>query len=143
MPSRGDASKEPSILPWSLSDHPRDISLAANLFCLAELPNLRKLYDTYHDKDFEVVSISLDERRPALEVFLEKEPLPWIVLHDQGWDKNKNSQHYGVTSVPTRLLVDRTGKIISTDARGEELAKQIAAICCEQRVQIKETKTTN
>jgi hypothetical protein len=57
--------------------------------------------------------------------------------------RNKNSQHYGVTSVPTILLVDRTRKTISTDARGEELAKQIAAIFCEQREQIKETKTTN
>ena len=111
--------------------------------CLAEFPNLRKLYDTYHVKGFEVVSISLDERRPALEAFLEKEPLPWIVLHDQGWEENKNAQHYGVTTVPTILLADRAGKILSTNARGEELQKQLADLFESNEVQTKQTKTAN
>ena len=111
--------------------------------CLAELPNLRQLYDAYHDKGFEVVSISLDERRPALEAFLEKEPLPWVVLHDQGWDENKNARHYGVTTVPTVLLVDRTGKILSTNARGEELQKQLAKVFENKGEQTKQTETAN
>ena len=111
--------------------------------CLAEFPNLRKLYDTYHDKGFEVVSISLDERRPALEAFLEKEPLPWIVLHDQGWEENKNAQHYGITTVPTILLADRAGKILSTNAHGEELQKQLADLFESNEIQTKQTKTAD
>src|SRR5260370_38395244 len=51
--------------------------------CIAELPNVKKLYETYHDRGFEVVGISQDRTMDALTKFLEKEKLPWINLYDQ------------------------------------------------------------
>lgn len=96
--------------------------------CRAELPNLKKNYELYHDKGFEVVGISLDNDRAALETFLEKEQNPWITLYDGPWNDNAVATYYGIMAIPTVILVDKEGKVVSTSARGPELGKQLAAL---------------
>ena len=87
--------------------------------CLAELPNLQKNYQAYHGKRFEVVGISMDDDRQALETFLEKEKLPWVTLHDGGWDDSPLATNYGIMGLPTIFLVDKAGKVIGTDIKGD------------------------
>jgi thiol-disulfide isomerase/thioredoxin len=99
--------------------------------CLAELPNLKKIYEKYHDRGLEVVGISLDDNGPELGNFLKDNDLPWKILHyadpAKGDGKKRgfadpNAEFYGITGIPTIILIDRTGKVISLDARGEQLA---------------------
>ncbi len=33
-----------------------------------------------------------------------------------------NAEFYGITGIPTIILIDRKGKVVSLDARGEQLA---------------------
>ncbi len=96
--------------------------------CRAELPNLKKNYELYHEKGFEVVGISLDNDRAALEKFLEAEQNPWITLYDGPWNDNAVATYYGIMGIPTVILVDKEGKVVSTRARGPELGKQLAAL---------------
>ena len=91
--------------------------------CLAETPNVKKNYELYHDKGFDVVAISLDRDRGRLEEFLEKEKNPWTTLHDGDWSDNATATYYGIMGIPTVILVDKEGKVISTKARGETLGK--------------------
>jgi thiol-disulfide isomerase/thioredoxin len=92
--------------------------------CLAELPNVREYYELYHDRGFDVVGISLDRTRKALEDFLEKEPLPWVTLYDEeAGGSHPMATYYGVMAIPTVLLVDKEGKVLSLRARGEELGR--------------------
>jgi thiol-disulfide isomerase/thioredoxin len=93
--------------------------------CLGELPNVREKYHQYHDKGFEVVGISLDRDRQALEKFLADEQNPWITLHDGDWKDNAVASYYGVMGIPTVILVDKEGKVVSIRARGPELGKQL------------------
>jgi thiol-disulfide isomerase/thioredoxin len=99
--------------------------------CLAELPNLKKIYEKYHDRGLEVVGISLDDDGPELGKFLKDNDLPWRVLHNSEPAKaegkkrgfsDPNAEFYGITGIPTIILIDRRGKVISLDARGEQLA---------------------
>ena len=94
--------------------------------CIAEAPNVRKNYDLYHDLGFEVVGISLDTDKKALEAYLEKENVPWVNLFQAGtgW-KHPLALKYGVSAIPTVLLVDRDGKVVSLRARGAELGNQL------------------
>lgn len=94
--------------------------------CRAEMPNVKKNYELYHDKGFEVVGISLDRDREALEKFLVDEQTPWITLHDGDWKDNSVASYYGVMGIPTVILVDKEGKVVSTRARGEELVRLLA-----------------
>jgi thiol-disulfide isomerase/thioredoxin len=93
--------------------------------CRAELPNVKKNYELYHERGFDVVGISVDRDRDALEKFLEKEGNPWVTLHDGDWSDNVNATYYGVMGIPTVILVDKEGKVVSTHARGPELGKQL------------------
>lgn len=96
--------------------------------CIGELPNVKANYEKYHDKGFEVVGISLDKSRVSLEVFIKSEEIPWTQLFDEEVQKGKGWNHpmavyYGVNSVPLAILVDKEGKVVSMNARGEELSK--------------------
>jgi thiol-disulfide isomerase/thioredoxin len=93
--------------------------------CIQELPNVRKLYETYHDKGFEVLAISIDQNKNALVKFLEKEKLPWVCIHEMPGADKSMANHYGVFFIPTAILVGRDGRVISLNARGEELAKML------------------
>ncbi len=92
--------------------------------CIKELPNVKKHYQMYHDKGFDVVGISLDSDRKALDSFLHEEQLPWKTLFQDegGWD-HPIATYYGVMGIPTVILVDKQGKVISLNARGPELGR--------------------
>ncbi len=98
--------------------------------CVAELPNVRRNYDAYHDRGFEVVGVSLDDDRGALERFLAENAVPWsTVLGSDATCADGGqplSEYYGITSIPTVILIGADGKVLSTHARGEELGRLLA-----------------
>jgi thiol-disulfide isomerase/thioredoxin len=89
--------------------------------CMKELPNVRKAYQAYHEKGFEVIGISMDENRPQLDEYLNKNPMPWVTLHEGNGTVNPTAIHYGISALPSSLLVDQNGRVVSTDARGKDL----------------------
>jgi peroxiredoxin len=94
--------------------------------CVAELPNVIKAYEKYHDKGFEIVGISLDESEQKLRSFIKDKNMTWAQYFDgAGW-KNKLAQKYGVLSIPATFLLDGDGKIIGRDLRGEKLDEALA-----------------
>lgn len=94
--------------------------------CRAEIPNVVKIYQEQHSKGFEVIGISLDSDRAKLDKFLAEKNMTWPQYFDgKGWS-NKLSGKYGVRSIPATYLIDREGKIIASDLRGEELAAAVA-----------------
>ena len=98
--------------------------------CLQEIPNIRKNYDLYHDRGFDVIHISIDEDIDDLRKFLAKNELPWTVLADNLPDDGKKSEpmnvRYGVFGVPTLILVGADGNVVSLSAGGLELGAQLA-----------------
>jgi thiol-disulfide isomerase/thioredoxin len=94
--------------------------------CLAEAPNVKKNYELYHEKGFDVVGISLDTDRDRLESYLEKEDVPWANLFKEGagW-RHPMAQKYGIQAIPTVFLVDQDGKVVSLRARGPALGEQL------------------
>lgn len=96
--------------------------------CRAEIPNIAKNYDAYKDRGFDVVTISLDEDKAALEKFLEKNKHEWTVLHEgQDSDSKEKSMsaYYGIFGIPQMMLVGADGKVVSTHVRGTELGKAL------------------
>ncbi|WP_438480486.1 TlpA family protein disulfide reductase [Oleiharenicola lentus] len=97
--------------------------------CIAELPNIKKVYADYHARGFEIVGISLDGPTDGerLKKFLEKNEMPWPQHFDgKNW-KTPLAIHYAVNSIPSMLLLNKEGLIVSTSARGpalETLVKQ-------------------
>ena len=96
--------------------------------CRAALPSVKAAYKKYHERGFDVVGISIDQDRKALEEFITQYELPWVTLHDEtGEGSHPVADYYGVLSIPTMILVGRDGKVISTHARGDQLEELLTA----------------
>lgn len=96
--------------------------------CTKELPRIKSHYERYADKGFEVVAISVDEDRQSLDAYLAKESIPWITLYDGDFENSLLAIHYGLSGIPTTWLVDREGKVVSLNARGDELDRKLAEL---------------
>jgi thiol-disulfide isomerase/thioredoxin len=96
--------------------------------CRAEIPNIARNYEAYHQRGFEVVSISVDQDRAKLEEFLEANKHPWTVLQDnaaaKGTDKSM-STYYGVIGIPETVLIGRDGKVVALGVRGPALGSEL------------------
>lgn len=96
--------------------------------CLQEIPNLKAVYEKYRDKGFEIVGISVDEDLNALEKGLEKLKFPWTVLADEKWRKAGKVRMYdrfAIRGVPRGILLDRDGKVVTIETRGEKLETEL------------------
>lgn len=94
-------------------------------FCAPEIPHLKKVYEEYHDKGLEVIGISLDENEAELHQFTEEHAIPWQQIYDgKGW-KSELAQFFGINSVPSQWFIDRDGKILSVETRGEQLSQLV------------------
>ena len=88
-----------------------------------ETANVKKLLRLYHDRGFEVVGINLDRQKQEVELYLQQEPVPWTTLHTMDAEGNDpTALRYGIRDVPTTLLLNKDGKVVSTEVRGDDLA---------------------
>ncbi len=89
--------------------------------CVGELPNVKKIYDTYHSQGFEILGVSLDQSREKLDAFLQQKGITWPQYFDgKGW-QNDFSSKYMIQSIPATFLIGRDGVLIDKGLRGEEL----------------------
>ena len=75
---------------------------------------------------FEVIGISLDQERDALEKFVADRKIPWPILFEPsegaGW-QHPLATYYGISGIPTVILIGMDGNVVSLNARGERLGE--------------------
>jgi thiol-disulfide isomerase/thioredoxin len=94
--------------------------------CRAENPNVLKAYEAYKHRNFEVLSISLDEVREKWLQAIAEDQLPWPQVADLRGTQNEAAQRYYITAIPQNFLIDPTGKIVASNLTGEDLVAQLA-----------------
>ena len=82
---------------------------------------LQKLYDKYKDKGFEIISISIDEKKTDWDKAMKEEKMVWKQLCDPNGFNGPVAQKYNITGVPTCILLDKEGRIFKTEMRGAAL----------------------
>jgi len=101
--------------------------------CVGEIPNMTRMYEKYNAAGFEILGYSLDQDLDALHKFEEDRKLPWktasqkLSLDSKAKKFVDLSQYYGITGIPTMILVGKDGKVLSTNARGPELERLLKA----------------
>lgn len=99
--------------------------------CIAEMPTVKAVYQKLHDRGFEVVAISLDDKETALRGFIKDKELPWPQHFDgKGWE-NRFAVRYGIFSIPTTWVVDKRGNLRDINARFD-LERRITSLLHEQ-----------
>jgi peroxiredoxin len=96
--------------------------------CRKEMPNVKKAYEKYKNKGFEIYGVSLDKERAAWIEAISEDGLTWPQVSDLKFWQSEAAQIYAVQSIPYTVLIDRDGKIVATELRGAELDKKLAEI---------------
>ena len=90
--------------------------------CRQLLPVLKELYTSYHSSGkLEILGISCDRDADAWLQALEEEGLAWPQIRDQHEAPYNPCDIYGITAIPTTLLIDREGKIVMRNPDEAEL----------------------
>lgn len=98
--------------------------------CRRENPNVVKVYNQYHDKGLNIISVSLDKKgqKDRWLKAIEDDKLTWYhVSNLKGWS-DPIAKTYNVRSIPATFLLDENGKIIAKNLRGKALDDKIASL---------------
>jgi thiol-disulfide isomerase/thioredoxin len=100
--------------------------------CVGELPNVKSVYEKYHEEGFEVLAVSFDNTKGDLAKFVKDRELPWPQIYfdeegKRGW-QNPLGQKYGISGIPATFLVDRQGNLQKIDVRGEMLEPAVVEL---------------
>lgn len=97
--------------------------------CRMENPNVVRLYNKYKDKGFTVFSVSLDKSKDAWVEAIKNDNLSWPnhVSDLKMWE-TPLVKLYNFNGIPQTFLIDREGKIMAKNLRGEELEKKLAEL---------------
>lgn len=96
--------------------------------CVEEMPNLQKAYEKFKNKDFTILSLSLDQSKEAVVKFREgKWKMPWLQSFLGRNSQNRILKDFDVMAIPNPVLVDSTGKVLAVGVvlRGSELIKTL------------------
>ncbi len=92
--------------------------------CREEFPFLKRAFQQYHSKKFDIVSISLDSDKSQWQkaVNNSSEFLLWEnqLIDPKGWN-SKTVKKLNIKAIPRNYLIDSSGKIYAKDLRGAEL----------------------
>lgn len=98
--------------------------------CRKKHPELKKIYRTFKDYDFEILGISLDAKRKQWIDALAKDDLPWVNLIDlKGFEGKVAADFELFYSIPHNFLVNQEGKIVARDITNSSLDKFLKETC--------------
>jgi thiol-disulfide isomerase/thioredoxin len=96
--------------------------------CRRENPTVVKAFHKYHDKEFTIIGVSLDDTREDWLLAIKKDGLDWTQVSDlKGW-KAEAASLYGVNAIPMNYLLNKNGIIVAKGLRGDELGGKLAEL---------------
>jgi peroxiredoxin len=96
--------------------------------CRAENPNVVKAYNTYKDKNFTVLGVSLDKDKQQWLNAIKADSLTWHHISDLKYWNSAAVGLYGFDGIPYNVLVDPSGKIVGMNLRGDALENKLLEI---------------
>lgn len=100
--------------------------------CVEELPSLLKLHKAMKGTDFELVTVSVDERLEDVKPFLQRHGLTELpVLYDAS---RKIPESFGTTKYPESYLIDREGTVRYRFVNKRNWSSPIARACLDSQI---------
>lgn len=96
--------------------------------CRADIPHLKKNYSLYHPEGFEVISVSMDDNKDSWLKAVKEEQMDWLQVSDLKAFKGAVSNVYNFNGVPTCILIDPEGKIVTRNMRGSWMDMKLIEI---------------
>lgn len=96
--------------------------------CRVENPHLVKNYKKYNEKGFEIFQVSLDKKKESWISAIENDQLTWVHVSDLQYWNSAAAKLYQVQAIPANFLLDKNGKIIAKNLRGDALEAKLSEI---------------
>jgi thiol-disulfide isomerase/thioredoxin len=93
--------------------------------CTEDLPQIISLYNQYRAKGFEVLGVNLDNATELVQPYITEHKVPWPHIHEPGGLDSGPGKAFGIISLPTMFLVDKTGTVISRSTSVQELKDEL------------------
>ncbi|MCO5235786.1 MAG: TlpA family protein disulfide reductase [Chitinophagaceae bacterium] len=100
--------------------------------CRQENPAVVAAYNTYKDKNFTILGVSLDKNKTAWLNAIQKDGLAWTQVSDLKEWESKVVSLYNIEGIPFNVLLDPDGIIIAMNLRGQMLHKKLAEVLDKQ-----------
>ncbi|MEH6407437.1 MAG: TlpA disulfide reductase family protein [Leeuwenhoekiella sp.] len=98
--------------------------------CRLENPNVVKLYNQYHDKGLNIISVSLDrpDEKDRWTQAIKADNMNWYHVSNLLYWQDPIVRQYGITGIPATYLLDDKGVIIDKNLRGDALAEKLDSL---------------
>jgi len=96
--------------------------------CKEDLKVIQAAYRKYASAGFAPLGINLDQDRQAAARQLQASSLAWTQLHEAGGLDSRLANELGIMTLPTMLLIDQQGKVVSRNLHASDLAKELARL---------------
>lgn len=93
--------------------------------CTEDLPQIQELYRTHQRDGFEIVGVNLDSPGSDIQGYLRDYRVTWPQIHEEGGLESRPAIDYGIISLPTMFLMDKTGRVVSNNVSVEDLKKTV------------------
>ena len=95
-----------------------------NGFCVGDILNLKRIYDTYKDQGFDIIGVSLDTDETKLRNYLKENDIPWRQIFSGLERQDPLVKQSDVKSIPARWLIGRDGTLIAHEARHKLISRE-------------------
>lgn len=99
--------------------------------CMGEVPHLKKTYEDFHKKGFEIYGVSFDQDRDNWLAAVDQNGMNWLHVSEVNGFDNQAAKDYAVQGIPANFLIDSNGTIVAQNLRGEALYKKITELLAQ------------
>jgi peroxiredoxin len=96
--------------------------------CRGENPNVVKAYNSFKDKNFTVLGVSLDKDKASWVKAIADDNLTWYHISDLKYWNSAAVNIYGFDGIPYNVLVNPEGNIIGINLSGNDLQMKLAEV---------------
>jgi len=104
--------------------------------CLQEIPNIENAFLAHNKNGFEVISVNLDEERPALDKFLASKKVLWNTYVSSkpdavGFD-TPLAKDIGISAIPFIAIIGKDGNVAGIHIRGRKIEDKIVELLAKE-----------
>lgn len=93
--------------------------------CRAENPNVVRAFNTFKNRNFTILGVSLDKERDNWLEAIEKDNLAWTQISDLKFWDSKSVEIFRFQGIPYNVLINPEGIIIAESLRGSDLMNRL------------------
>lgn len=93
--------------------------------CRQENPNVVRAYNTFKNRNFTVLGVSLDKEKDNWLEAIKKDNLTWTHISDLAFWNSKAVEIFGFQGIPYNVLINPDGVVIGESLRGSDLMNKL------------------